>query len=202
MSTAAEGLREITVTVNGRPIVARVQPRTTLGDFLRDELNLRSVHFGCHYGVCGVCTVLLDGESVRACLMFAVEADGHEVATVEGLSGDPRELHPIQQAFTEHHGLQCGFCTPAMVLRTKELLESGERLSAPEIRHALSGILCRCTGYQQIVDAVQAAQGAHDGGLEPSVVPGVAAGADEEDESGLHGDAGVGEDAYNSGRKD
>ena len=179
MNTAAGELRQITVTVNGQPRSAFVEPRITLGDFLRDELNLKSVHYGCQYGVCGVCTVLVGGESVRACLMFAVEADGLEVETVESLSGDARRLHPIQEAFTEHHGLQCGFCTPAMVLRTKELLAQGDPLSREEIRTQISGILCRCTGYQYIIDAVEAAQATLGGGARDSVV---ASGASTEDE--------------------
>lgn len=169
--TAAE-LRQITVTVNGQARTALVEPRLTLGDFLRDELNLKSVHYGCQYGVCGACTVLVGGESLRACLMFAVEADGLEVETVEGLSSDPRALHPIQEAFTENYGLQCGFCTPAMVMRTKEILDAGSgQLTGQEIRHELSGIVCRCTGYQQIVDSVLAAQQAHGAELKPSVMP-------------------------------
>jgi aerobic-type carbon monoxide dehydrogenase small subunit (CoxS/CutS family) len=157
--TDAYELRQITVTVNGTPRTASVEPRLTLADFLRDEVDCKSVHLGCQYGVCGVCNVLVGGESVRACLMFAVEADGLEVETVESLSSDPRSLHPIQEAFTEEHGLQCGFCTPAMVLRTKELLGHADGpLDTAEIRHELSGILCRCTGYQYIVNAVQSAR--------------------------------------------
>ncbi len=171
MSTAVEALRQITVTVNGRSRAALVEPRLTLGDFLRDELNLKSVHYGCHYGVCGACTVLVGGESVRACLMFAVEVDGLEVETVEGLSSDPRQLHPIQQAFTENYGLQCGFCTPAMVMRTKEILDGDAELTATEIRQELSGIVCRCTGYQQIIDAVLAAQEARSKERRSSAVP-------------------------------
>ncbi|MEA2227764.1 MAG: aerobic carbon-monoxide dehydrogenase small subunit [Solirubrobacteraceae bacterium] len=152
--------RQITLTVNGRARTALVEPRLTLADFLRDDADLKSVHLGCQYGVCGSCTVLVDGESVRSCLMFAVEAEGHAVETVESLSGNPRALHPIQEAFTEQHGLQCGFCTPAMVLRTKELLDQGgAALTREEIREGISGILCRCTGYQYIVNAVEDAQG-------------------------------------------
>jgi carbon-monoxide dehydrogenase small subunit len=152
--------RQITVAVNGRERTALVEPRLTLADFLREEVGLKSVHLGCQYGVCGVCTVLVGGESVRACLMFAVEADGQRVETVESLSSDPRELHPIQEAFTDQHALQCGFCTPAMVLRTKELIEQdGAELTRDEIREGISGILCRCTGYQYIVNAVEDAQG-------------------------------------------
>jgi carbon-monoxide dehydrogenase small subunit len=158
VNNGAGELRQITITVNGTPTTALVEPRLTLGDFLRDQRNLKSVHYGCQYGVCGVCTVLVDGESIRACLMFAVEADGHDVETVESLSSDPRELHPIQEAFTEEFGLQCGFCTPAMVLRTKELLSGDGPLDREELRYEISGILCRCTGYQQILNAIEAAQ--------------------------------------------
>jgi aerobic-type carbon monoxide dehydrogenase small subunit (CoxS/CutS family) len=150
--------RSITVTVNGRKRAADVETRLTLGDFLREELDLLSVHLGCEHGVCGVCTVLVDGRSVRSCLMFAVQADGHEVETVEHLSHDPRSLHPIQEAFTEQQGLQCGFCTPAMILRTKELLDTDSDVSQEDqIREAISGIMCRCTGYQNIIRAIQAA---------------------------------------------
>ena len=201
MITTTTALRQVTVTVNGRSRTASIEPRTTLGDFLRDDLNLKSVHYGCHYGVCGSCTVLVDGESVRACTMLAVEADGRSVETVESLSSDPRELHPIQQAFTENFGLQCGFCTPAMVLRTKEMLESGDgQLTREQIRHELSGIICRCTGYQQIVDAVEAAQQAHGDGRRPSQLSAPSAG--ENEDSGLVDDAEhVGESAYNEDRE-
>jgi len=171
MSNGAGELWQITVAVNGAPTTALVETRLTLGDFLRDRRNLKSVHYGCQYGVCGACTVLVDGESVRSCLMFAVEADGHAVETVESLSSDPRELHPIQQAFTEQFGLQCGFCTPAMVLRTKEILSGSRALSREELRNAISGIACRCTGYQQILNAIEAAQEKIGDGLRPSVVP-------------------------------
>jgi carbon-monoxide dehydrogenase small subunit len=149
--------RNITMTVNGRQCGAEVEPRLTLADFLRDRLDLTGVHLGCEHGVCGCCTVLLDGRSVRSCLMFAVQAAGHEVETVESLSADIGSLHPIQEAFWDEHALQCGFCTPAMMLRTKELLARDGELSRDEIREQLSGILCRCTGYQNIVNAVIAA---------------------------------------------
>jgi aerobic-type carbon monoxide dehydrogenase small subunit (CoxS/CutS family) len=149
--------RVITARINGRDVTRAVDTRTTLADWLRDELDLVSVHLGCEHGVCGACTVLLDGQSVRACLMLAVQADGHDVETVESLSGDPNDLHPIQQAFHEEHGLQCGFCTPAMVLRTKEILEERRERTDEEVRQEISGILCRCTGYQNIVNAVQCA---------------------------------------------
>jgi len=202
VSSPAGDPRRITVTVNGQARTALVEPRLMLGDFLRDELNLKSVHYGCQYGVCGACTVLLGGESVRACLMFAVEADGLELETVESLSGNARELHPIQEAFTEQHGLQCGFCTPAMVLRTKELLGRKRTYTADEIRHELSGILCRCTGYQYIVNAVMAAQeSAPDGELQPSVVPSGAS-AEVGDPTGVMHPEGPGEGAYNENPED
>ena len=149
--------RVITARINGRDVTRAVDTRTTLADWLRDELDLVSVHLGCEHGVCGACTVLLDGQSVRACLMLAVQADGHHVETVESLSDDPNDLHPIQQAFHEEHGLQCGFCTPAMVLRTKEILDDRRERTDEEVREEISGILCRCTGYQNIVNAVQCA---------------------------------------------
>lgn len=150
--------RRITVTVNGREVSAEVEPRLTLADFLRDHLDLTGVHLGCEHGVCGCCTVLLDGRSVRSCLMFAVQATGHEVETVESLSVNLSRLHPIQEAFSEEHALQCGFCTPAMILRTKELIAGDGELSREEIREQVSGILCRCTGYQNIVNAVISAR--------------------------------------------
>lgn len=151
--------RTVPVHVNGRDVTREVSTRTTLADFLRDELGLVSVHLGCEHGECGSCTVLFDAHSVRSCLMLAVQADGHAVETVESLSSNPAELHPIQEAFAEEQGLQCGFCTPAMVLRTKEIIESGRdrEMTDAEVRHEISGILCRCTGYQNIVKAVQSA---------------------------------------------
>jgi aerobic-type carbon monoxide dehydrogenase small subunit (CoxS/CutS family) len=149
--------RTITARLNGREVTSAVDTRTTLADWLRDERDLVSVHLGCEHGVCGCCTVLLDGESVRACLMLAVQVDGRDVETVESLSSDPNNLHPIQEAFHEEHGLQCGFCTPAMVLRTKEILDDGRDRTDEEVRDDISGILCRCTGYQNIINAVQCA---------------------------------------------
>jgi aerobic-type carbon monoxide dehydrogenase small subunit (CoxS/CutS family) len=149
--------RTVTARINGRDVTGVVDTRTTLADWLRDDLDLVSVHLGCEHGVCGCCTVLLDGQSVRACLMLASQVDGHDVETVESLSGDPNNLHPIQEAFHEEHGLQCGFCTPAMVLRTKEILDDGRDRTDEEVRQDISGILCRCTGYQNIVNAVQCA---------------------------------------------
>ena len=149
-------MHEITVVVNGERIEASVPDRLLLADFLRDQLRLTGTHIGCEHGVCGACTVLLDGEPVRSCLLFAVQVDGHELTTIEGLA-DGADLHPVQQAFREHHGLQCGFCTPGMVLTAVELLRRDPDPSEPDIRSALSGNLCRCTGYVKIIEAVRAA---------------------------------------------
>ncbi|MGZ4640714.1 MAG: (2Fe-2S)-binding protein [Blastococcus sp.] len=168
--------RVITARINGRDVTRAVDTRTTLADWLRDELDLVSVHLGCEHGVCGACTVLLDGQSVRACLMLAVQADGHHVETVESLSGDPNNLHPIQQAFHEEHGLQCGFCTPAMVLRTKEILEDRRERTDEEVRQEISGILCRCTGYQNIVNSVQCAARKLNAGSPAPIASGVGTG--------------------------
>jgi carbon-monoxide dehydrogenase small subunit len=147
---------DITLTVNGRTRSGRAEPRVTLADFLRDQLGLTGTHLGCEHGVCGACTVLMDGRSVRACLLFAVQAAGHQVTTVEGLApeGDGAGLHPIQQAFHEAHGLQCGFCTPGFLLSAWELLQVNPDPTEAEVRSWLSGNLCRCTGYQNIVEAV------------------------------------------------
>lgn len=152
--------RSITVTVNGQAHTVDVEPRRTLADFLRDDLSLTGTHLGCEHGVCGNCTVLVDGESVRSCLMFAVQADGHEVMTVEGMAnGD--EFHPLQEAFWEHHGLQCGFCTPAMLLTAHEYLQlHPDGGTDDQIREAISGVLCRCTGYQNIITSIKAAASA------------------------------------------
>jgi aerobic-type carbon monoxide dehydrogenase small subunit (CoxS/CutS family) len=157
-TTGDNQTRTIALRINGREITRTVATRTTLADFLRDDLDLVSVHLGCEHGVCGCCTVLLDGESVRSCLMLAVQARGHEVETVESLSADQNDLHPIQESFAEEQGLQCGFCTPAMVLRAKEILADNRERTDDEVRHEISGILCRCTGYQNIVNAVQNAR--------------------------------------------
>ncbi len=146
----------ITLTVNGRIYRGQAEPRTTLADFLRDELRLTGTHLGCEHGACGACTVLMDGRSVRSCLLFAVQAQGHDLTTVEGLALDG-ELHPIQQAFHEKHALQCGFCTPGFLMSVCELLEANPDPGEEEIRRWLSGNLCRCTGYQNIVEAVHAA---------------------------------------------
>jgi aerobic carbon-monoxide dehydrogenase small subunit len=144
------------VEVNGRPYEHDVEPRRTLADFLREDLGLKGTHLSCEHGFCGNCNVLLDGDAVRSCLMFAIQAEGRSVETVESLAGPGGELNELQQAFTEHHALQCGFCTPAMLLTAQEFLrenagETDDRL----IREAISGVICRCTGYQQIVEAIQ-----------------------------------------------
>jgi carbon-monoxide dehydrogenase small subunit len=144
----------VAVTVNGRRYEKTVEPRLLLSDFLRHDLDLTGTHVGCEHGVCGACTVLLDGEPVRSCLMFAVQADGHEVTTVEGLTPEPGTLHPLQEAFWDAHGLQCGFCTPGFLMTLVPFLEANPDPSEAEIRQAISGNLCRCTGYQHIVDAV------------------------------------------------
>jgi carbon-monoxide dehydrogenase small subunit len=148
--------KAIRLQVNGSPIDEMVEPRLLLADFLRERLRLTGTHLGCEHGVCGACTILLDGDSVRSCLLFAVQADGREIRTVEGL-GNPKEMHPIQQAFREHHGLQCGYCTPGMMLTAVDLIEKYPLESDQEVREGLSGNLCRCTGYQNIVSAVKAA---------------------------------------------
>jgi aerobic-type carbon monoxide dehydrogenase small subunit (CoxS/CutS family) len=151
------GRRELEVSVNGRTLRGQAEPRTTLADFLRDQLGLTGTHLGCEHGVCGACTILLDGRSVRSCLLLAVQAEGHELTTVEGLAAADGSLHPIQEAFSQHHALQCGFCTPGFLMSVCELLADDPAPTEQEIREHLSGNLCRCTGYQNIVDAVQAA---------------------------------------------
>ena len=145
---------DVTLSVNGASRTASVEPRITLADVLRDELGLTGTHVGCEHGVCGACTVLLDGRSVRSCLLFAVQAAGHEVTTVEGLAAADGTLHPLQEAFHEVHGLQCGFCTPGLLMAARELLDENPSPTEAEVRTWLSGNLCRCTGYQNIVDAV------------------------------------------------
>ena len=147
----------ITVTVNEKQYARAVEPRLLLSDFLRHELGLTGTHVGCEHGVCGACTILLDGESARSCLMFAVQADGHNITTVEGLATDKDNLHPLQQAFWEAHGLQCGYCTPGILMSMIPFLKQNPKPTEDEIRHALSGNLCRCTGYQHIVDAIKLA---------------------------------------------
>jgi carbon-monoxide dehydrogenase small subunit len=148
--------RRIALTVNGRAHEATAEARTSLADFLREQLDLTGTHVGCEHGVCGACTVLLEGVPVRACLLLAVQCDGASVTTVEGLApGDG--LDPLQEAFREHHGLQCGFCTPGILLTARALLAENPAPTEAEIREALSGHLCRCTGYQLIVEAIAAA---------------------------------------------
>ena len=147
----------ITVEVNGTSYTADVEPRTLLSDFLRHDLGLTGTHVGCEHGVCGACTVQVDGEPARSCLMFAVQADGRAVRTVEALEGDDGGLHPLQQAFHEHHALQCGFCTSGFLMALEPFVRDRPDASEAEIREALAGNLCRCTGYEGIVDAVRAA---------------------------------------------
>ena len=149
--------RSLTVMVNGERRRATIEPRRTLADFLREDCALTGTHLGCEHGVCGACTVLLDGEAVRSCLLFAVQADGHEVVTIEGLSPADGSLSPIQEAFRQEHGLQCGFCTPGFVVSVTAFLERNPDPSDDEIREGLSGNLCRCTGYQGIIAAVRVA---------------------------------------------
>lgn len=149
--------RRVSVTVNGRSYEREVEPRLLLSDFLRHELDLTGTHVGCEHGVCGACTVLLNDVPIRACLMLAVQADGSELQTVEGLTDDIEKLHPLQQAFWDAHGLQCGFCTAGILMTLLPFLKANPSPSEDEIRHALSGNLCRCTGYQHIVDAVKLA---------------------------------------------
>jgi len=143
----------IQVKVNGESFQREVEPRMLLGDFLREELRLTGTHFGCEHGVCGACTVLVNGETVRSCLMFAVQADGAEITTVEGI-GTAERMHPLQQAFWDNHGLQCGFCTPGILMTSLELLKSNPQPNEQEVRLALSGNICRCTGYQNIVTSI------------------------------------------------
>jgi carbon-monoxide dehydrogenase small subunit len=144
--------RRVRLTVNGRTHEREVAPRMHLGDFLREELRLTGTHLGCEHGVCGACTVIVDGVPARACLMLAVQADGAEIRTVEGL-GREGALHPIQEAFWNRHGLQCGFCTPGMLTTLAAVLEENPEIDEPGIREAISGNICRCTGYESIVDA-------------------------------------------------
>jgi aerobic carbon-monoxide dehydrogenase small subunit len=147
----------VQVTVNGRAQEGVVEPRVTLADFLREKCGLTGTHLGCEHGACGACTVLLDGQAVRACLIFAVQAEGQEVTTVEGIAGDDGELSAVQAAMRECHGLQCGFCTPGFVVSITALLRDNPRPTDEEIREGLSGNFCRCTGYQGIVNAVHRA---------------------------------------------
>lgn len=145
----------IRLRVNGREYERTVEARLLLADFLRHDLGLTATHLGCEHGVCGACTIIVDGESVRSCLLFAVQADGADIQTLEGLA-DGDELHPLQQAFWDHHALQCGFCTSGFLMTAVDVLQKTPHPSEDEIRHALSGNLCRCTGYANIVEAVRA----------------------------------------------
>jgi carbon-monoxide dehydrogenase small subunit len=149
--------RKIALTVNGKRYEDEVEVRVTLADFIRGQLGLTGTHLGCEHGVCGACTILFDGMSARSCLMLAVQADGHELLTVEGIAPSPDQLHPLQQAFHEHHGLQCGYCTPGILTTLIEFLRDNPDPTEKEVRIALSGNLCRCTGYQNIVTATLAA---------------------------------------------
>ena len=152
-----KGKIEIRVTVNGEEHHASVEPRLLLADFIRENLDLTGTHVGCEHGICGACTVLMNGDSVRACLTLAVQADGAEVETVESL-GDSENLGSLQRAFREHHALQCGFCTPGMLMTATDMLRKYTLETEDEIRVGLSGNICRCTGYQHIVDAISAAR--------------------------------------------
>jgi aerobic carbon-monoxide dehydrogenase small subunit len=146
---------KISVTVNGQVQEREVEPRILLVHFLREDLGLTGTHIGCETTICGACTVHLDGRAVKSCTLFAVQADGRAVTTVEGLAKDAEHLHPVQTGFWEEHGLQCGYCTPGMIMTTSALLAENANPSEAEIRHAIEGNICRCTGYQQIVNAVQ-----------------------------------------------
>jgi len=149
------GTRNITLQVNGSEYHGETEPRRLLSDFIRDELGFTGTHVGCEHGVCGACTVLLDGDPVRSCLMFAVQANGAEIETIEGLAPDANSLHPLQAKFQERHGLQCGFCTPGILLTARALLRENPDPSETEIREWISGNLCRCTGYRNIVTAIR-----------------------------------------------
>jgi carbon-monoxide dehydrogenase small subunit len=149
--TSMTDKRTIAVTVNGTRYEREVPVRITLADFLRYELGLTGTHLGCEHGVCGACTILIDGQSARSCLMLAVQANGHDILTVEGIAPSPDTLHPLQEAFRDNHGLQCGFCTPGMLTTLLEFLRDNPDPTEQEVRVAISGNLCRCTGYQGIV---------------------------------------------------
>jgi aerobic-type carbon monoxide dehydrogenase small subunit (CoxS/CutS family) len=146
-------LIDVRLTVNGEPVERAVEPRRSLVDFLRHDLGLTGPHVGCEQGVCGMCTVLLDGEPIKSCIMLAVQADGAEITTIEALNGE--ELHPAQRAFKEAHGLQCGYCTPAFILTSVALRERRLDIPREELKEELAGVLCRCTGYQNILTAVE-----------------------------------------------
>jgi carbon-monoxide dehydrogenase small subunit len=150
---------QLKMTVNGKEVEALAEPRMLLIHFLREEMNLTGAHIGCDTSHCGACTVDLNGKSVKSCTVFVGQANGAEVTTIEGLAGADGGLHPLQEAFRQHHGLQCGFCTPGMIIRANRLLQDNPNPSEAEIRMGISGNLCRCTGYQNIVKAIQAAAG-------------------------------------------
>ena len=151
-----QAYRSVEITVNGQTYSKQVEPRRLLSDFLREDLDLRGTHVGCEHGICGACTVLMNGHTVRSCLMFAVQANGAQITTIEGLAKNG-ELHPLQEGFWENHGLQCGFCTPGFLMSACELLERNPDPTEQEVREGLSGNMCRCTGYQGIVESVLAA---------------------------------------------
>jgi len=148
--------RRIVVKVNGLEYQREVEHRRLLVDFLRDDLELVGTHIGCEHGICGSCTILFNGRAIRSCLMFAVQAYGAKIMTVEGLARDGK-LHPLQEAFREHHGLQCGYCTPGMLITAYELLNDNPNPTEEEVRETMAGVLCRCTGYKQVIDSVMAA---------------------------------------------
>jgi aerobic carbon-monoxide dehydrogenase small subunit len=150
----SEALYSIAVEVNGTQRASQVSARTSLVDWLREQLHLTGTHIGCEHGICGACSIMLDGEPVRSCLIYAVQADGHRITTVEGLARPDGQLSILQDSFCEAHGLQCGYCTPGMLIAAQALLEANPRPTEDQIREAIGGNLCRCTGYQQIVDAI------------------------------------------------
>jgi carbon-monoxide dehydrogenase small subunit len=157
-ATTTQQTLRVEMTVNGQHISEEVESRITLGDFLRHQVGLTGTHLGCEHGVCGSCTVVLDGDAVRSCLLFAVQADGANITTIEGLAAADGTMHPIQQAFLESHSFQCGFCTPGFIMTVYELLTKEPQIPTEEIRPALGGNLCRCTGYQSIVAGVELAK--------------------------------------------
>ncbi|HUB95323.1 MAG TPA: (2Fe-2S)-binding protein [Stellaceae bacterium] len=164
-----EETRRIALTVNGRRHEEEVEVRVTLADFIRHQLGLTGTHLGCEHGVCGACTILFDGRTARSCLMLAVQANGHDILTVEGIAPNATELHPLQEAFRDNHGLQCGFCTPGMLTTLLEFLGDNPDPTEQEVRIAISGNLCRCTGYQGIVAAaLDAAKRLRDAKAEPT----------------------------------
>src|SRR5689334_25386476 len=160
----SETRRTVPPTVNGKRYQKEAEVRLTLADFIRHELGLTGTHLGCEHGVCGACTILLDGQSARSCLMLAVQADGHDILTVEGIAPNEQELHPLQEAFRDNHGLQCGFCTPGMVMSAIDLVKHNPDPSEREVREWLEGNICRCTGYHNIVKSIKAGAQAMRGG--------------------------------------